>query len=227
MPLSSKSMGSGESPRAEEFIYPVAPSGATAESGAAVGTAPRWMGREETNPQASAQAAAGREQQSWLKGVEAGKAEARTEHEQQVTKLREEIIRALREFAVERDSYFHRAEEQMVRLTMAIARKILNREAQVDPLLLTGVLRVALEKIGSGTNIRLRAHPSDIQVWREYFSERRENFPVPELIGDPELESSRCILETDLGTTEIGLETQLQEIEHGFLDLLAQRPGAR
>ena len=55
----------------------------------------------------------------------------------------------------------------------------------------------------------------------------REHLTAPELVGDPDLEPSRCILETELGATEIGLETQLKEIEQGFLDLLAQRPGPR
>ena len=112
-----------------------------------------------------------------------------------------------------------------MRLSLAIVRKILHRESQVDPLLLTGVLRVAMEKVASTTTTRLRANPADIKVWREYFAQDHEKYPAPELIGDPELEPSRCILETDLGTTEIGLETQLKEIEKGFLDLLAQRPG--
>jgi flagellar assembly protein FliH len=187
----------------------------------------RWTARADSQSRVDTEAAAYREQQSWIKGVEAGKVEARAEFEQQAAKLREEIARALLEFAAERGSYFHRVEEQVVRLTLEIARKILHREAQVDPLLLTGVLRVALEKIGSNTNIRLRARPSDIAVWREYFAQSPENFPMPELIGDPELEPSRCVLETELGATEIGLETQLKEIEQGFLDLLAQRPGAR
>lgn len=171
-------------------------------------------------------AAAQKEQLAWSKGLEAGKAEARAVFEQQCAGLREEVSRSLHDFAGERDAYFQRVEEQVVRLTLAIARKILHREAQVDPLLLTGILRVALERIGANTNTRLRAHPSDIKVWRDYFAQARENFPVPELIGDPEISSGRCILETELGTTEIGLETQLKEIEQGFLDLLAQRPGS-
>jgi flagellar assembly protein FliH len=41
------------------------------------------------------------------------------------------------------------------------------------------------------------------------------------------LEANNCILETDLGTTELGIETQLKEIEKGFFDLLAQRPEAK
>jgi len=212
---------------AEEFTYPPAPSVKPADASEASQAVQQWAARVDSQRRIDPEAAAKREQQSWSKGIEAGKAEVRAEFELHAAKLREEVARALREFSVERDSYFHRVEEQVVRLTLAIARKILNREAQVDPLLLTGVLRVALEKVGSSTNIRLRAHPSEIKVWREYFAQARENFPAPELIGDPELDPGRCILETDLGTTEIGLETQLKEIEQGFLDLLAQRPGAR
>ncbi|MBZ5659251.1 MAG: hypothetical protein LAO08_02485 [Acidobacteriia bacterium] len=222
--MSSKPSGSRNSIGAEEFTYPPAPSGKVVEAGEA---ALRWTARGNSASQADAEAAAKREQQAWSKGVEAGRAEVRADFEQRAAKLREEIALALRDFTAERETYFHRVEEQVVRLTLAIARKILNREAQVDPLLLTGVLRVALEKVGSNTSTRLRANPADIRVWREYFAQARENFPVPELIGDPELEPSRCILETEIGTTEIGLDTQLKEIEQGFLDLLAQRPGAR
>jgi flagellar assembly protein FliH len=168
-----------------------------------------------------------REQQARARGFEEGKNAARAELEQIAAGLRQQIAAALRDFVVERDTYFHRVEEQVVRLCLAIVRKILHRESQIDPLLLTGVLRVAMEKVASSTTTRLRANPADIRVWREYFSQDREKYPPPELVGDPELEPSRCILETDLGTTEIGLETQLKEIEQGFLDLLAQRPGPR
>jgi len=225
--LSSKSSGSRGASSTEEFRYPPAPAGKAGNPGDPAQAVMRWTPGAGSLAQANAEAAAKRERQSWAGGVEAGKAEVRAEFEQRATKLHEEVSRALRDFATERDSYFHRVEQEVVRLTMAIARKILNREAQVDPLLLTGVLRVALEKVGANTNVRLRANPADIKIWREYFAQSGENFPQPELVGDPELDPSRCILETDLGTTEISLETQLKEIEHGFLDLLAQRPGAR
>ena len=56
-----------------------------------------------------------------------------------------------------------------MQLALAIARKILHREAQIDPLLLTGLVHVALEKLGAGTRVRLRANPADIHFWNEYF----------------------------------------------------------
>jgi flagellar biosynthesis/type III secretory pathway protein FliH len=47
---------------------------------------------------------------------------------------------------------------------------------------------------------------------------------VPEVVDDPSLPLERCVLETSLGQTELGVEPQLKEIERGLLDLLAQRP---
>jgi flagellar assembly protein FliH len=185
-----------------------------------------WTGAGRPNPGVVLAGAEQRDQQTWKRGFEEGNANARLEHEKSLAMLRSEISKTLQDFAAERDSYFQRVEQEVVRLTLAIARKILHREAQVDPLLLTGVLRVALEKVSAGTNTRLRANPADIKIWRDYFMQARENFPAPELIGDPDLEPFRCVLETELGTTEIGLETQLKEIEQGFLDLLSQRPGS-
>ena len=38
------------------------------------------------------------------------------------------------------------------------------------------------------------------------------------------LASAIARLETDLGSTVISFETQLKEIEQGFMDLLGQRP---
>jgi flagellar assembly protein FliH len=225
--LSSKSDIAREPQGTEDFTYPPAASVQSPDAGDPAQAKQLWAAKTGVKGGSDSSSTTHKMQQAWSTGHEAGKAEARAAFELQTARLREEISKALRDFDAERNHYFQRVEEQLVRLTLAIARKILHREAQVDPLLLTGILRVALEKIGSGTNTRLRASPSDIQVWRDYFTQALEKFPVPELIGDPEIQSGRCILETEMGATEIGLETQLKEIEQGFLDLLAQRPGQK
>ena len=224
--MSSKTNLLPETAETEQFTYPPATSGQAPDGSAAAQAKKLWAEKAAARGQTDADAAAQKEQQILRKGHEAGQAEARAAFEQQAARLREEISKALRDFTAERDAYFQRVEEQVVRLTLAIARKILHREAQVDPLLLAGILRVALEKIDANTNTRLRAHPSDIAIWRNYFAIANEKFRLPELIGDPEMPPGRCVLETELGVTEIGLETQLKEIEQGFLDLLAQRPGS-
>lgn len=165
-----------------------------------------------------------REKQAFETGFRDGMTKARAESEEQVQKQREAVAEALRAFARQRDEYFRRVEAEVVNLALAVARKILRREAQIDPLLLTGMVRVALEKMGAGQNVRLRVHPSQIAAWQEFIAQQTD-FPVtPELSGDATLEANQCQVETELGVTELNLETQLKEIEQGLFDLIAQKP---
>lgn len=165
-----------------------------------------------------------REQQAWQDGLAEGRAQMRAESEKSAAELRVTVKQALEGFAREREAYFGRVEEEIVRLSLSIAKKILNREALIDPMLLTGLVHVALEKMDSGTKMRLRAHPSRVAAWREHFRDMAEGQAVPEVIGDDTLSEAQCALETELGSTEISLDGHLKEIEQGFFDLLAERP---
>lgn len=161
------------------------------------------------------------------KGLRDGAAQARAEFEVAIRNEREAVGVAIREFARDRDIYFHNVEGEVVSLALAIVRKILKREAQVDPMLLSGMVRVALERIGASQSLRLRVHPSQVARWREYLDADQDFSPVPELSGDVTLEPNACHVETDMGITELNLETQLKEIEVGLFDLLAQRPSPK
>jgi len=165
-----------------------------------------------------------REARARIEGREEGMTQGRAEFEKKVAGEQQALVQAVRDFAHERESYFHRVEAEVVGLALAIARKILHREAQVDPLLLAGVVRVGLDNVAAGTHVRLRVHPDQIQVWKEFFSLQPDLRTLPELMGDATLGLGRCMLETELGSTDLTLETQLKEIEQGFFDLLAQRP---
>jgi flagellar biosynthesis/type III secretory pathway protein FliH len=48
-----------------------------------------------------------------------------------------------------------------------------------------------------------------------------------EVTEDSQLGEHDCLLETELGTANFGLDTQLKEVEQGFFDLLALRPATR
>ena len=105
------------------------------------------------------------------------------------------------EFAVERANYYHRIEAEVVHLALAGARKILHREAQLDPMLLAGIVRVALEKIDGATSVKLRIHPQHAAEWRRLLSAQLESARQPEIVEDPAQPLDRCSLETSM---EIG-----------------------
>jgi flagellar assembly protein FliH len=165
-----------------------------------------------------------KEEKARALGFKEGEEQARAKFQRELAREREGIAKALEDFGREREGYFCRVEAEVVKLAVGIARKILHREVQVDPLLLAGVVRVALEKVAAGTSARLRVHPDHVYAWHDFFANQQDHGPAPELLGDATLGVGQCVLETALGTTELTLDAQLAEIERGFFDLLAQRP---
>ncbi len=165
-----------------------------------------------------------REARAHKAGREAGVAQSAADLQKKLDGERQSLAEAVHQFTLERANYFQHVEAEVVALALAIARKILHREAQVDPLLLAGVVRVGLDKVAVGTRVRLRVHPTQVPAWKDFFSQQSDLQRMPELMGDPSLGLAHCVLETDLGSTDLTLESQLKEIEQGFFDLLAQRP---
>ena len=72
------------------------------------------------------------------------RAEAREEWEEELAERvaleRARVLRACEEFGRERGRYFAGVEAEVVKLALAIAARVLHREAKLDPLLLAGVM---------------------------------------------------------------------------------------
>jgi flagellar assembly protein FliH len=151
------------------------------------------------------------------------KAEMEAEMNQSVTRERTRVLEAVNQFRGVRDKYFAEVEQEVVKLSLAIAARVLHREAQIDPLLLAGVVRVAMEKMADRTGVVLRVAAADVGSWEQVFSASKES-ERPSVAEDARLERGDCVLETRMGTVELGVSVQLEEIEKGFFDLLHHRP---
>jgi len=150
----------------------------------------------------------------------------RQEYEAKLQAEREPIAAALAAFEAQRGEYFARVEAEVVRLSLAIAAKILHREAQVDPMLLAALVRITIEKMHEGSSVTVRVGAGRSKRWKEYFAGQPSVAHV-EVTEDAELSDHDCVLETELGSANFGLDTQLKEVEQGFFDLLALRPDNR
>ena len=153
-------------------------------------------------------------------GFRQGEAQAQAALSQRVEQERRAIGEAIEQFAHQRRTYFRRVESDVVTLALAIARKLLHREAQVDPLLLSGVVRVALDQIQDRSQVVLRCSPLEQESWQRFLSSLPESEREITLAADEAVEAGRVVIETLAGKAEISLEEQLKEIESGFLDLL-------
>jgi flagellar assembly protein FliH len=190
----------------EQFRYPLV--------GGALADVPSQNGVSDENG----------EEEARKEGLREGELRARREYEQSLRREREAMQQAIRNFGQECDRYYQRVEQEVVQLALSIARKVLHRESQVDPLLLAGIVRVALRKLEAGTQVKIRVHPAEAALWRKSLAEESESGRSPCVEEDESVSPHQCVVQTELGVTELGIEPQLKEIENGLLDLLAQRP---
>jgi flagellar assembly protein FliH len=148
-------------------------------------------------------------------------AEARQEMEREVRRARERIAGAVEQFTQQREEYFRQAEGEVVRLALAIARRLLHRESQIDPRLLAGLVNFELSQLEAATSVRLCVAPDELAYWK---SSAQALAREVELVGDQSLAAGELRIESALGTTTLSFERELKEIEQGFFDLLAHRP---
>lgn len=161
--------------------------------------------------------------QARVEGAAEAEKRLRKEYEEKLTMAASQIKRALEQFTQEQRDYFARVEAEVVRLALSVASRILHREAQVEPMLVATLVRIAIEKMHEGSNITVRVAPAEIARWREYLGDRINGSTIS-FAEDPRLSSKACVLETELGSADFSIEAQLKEVEQGFFDLLAQRP---
>ncbi len=113
------------------------------------------------------------------------------------------------------------SERDLVRLALAIARRILGRELAVDPDAIHGLVLGALEKIKSQEISRVRVHPAQEEAVRECL--KQTVVSALEVIADPASEPGTVVLETERGSLDASVESQLREIERGLADRLRKQ----
>lgn len=175
------------------------------------------------------------ERRAFAAGREQGREEGRTEqrdHEREANatlahtteaRRKEERIRSIESFDAACQQYMHDIEPEVVRLALAVAARILRREAQMDTLLLSGAVRVALGQLASSTRVKLRVPAGDLELWREAIALVPNPGSRPEVTTGEGMRLGDCVIETELGSVDLGVRAQLSEIERGFFD----RPGSR
>ncbi len=121
-------------------------------------------------------------------------------------------------FSEERDRYLQAVEREVVELALAIAARILRREAQMDPLLLTGAVRVAMGQLSASTEVQLLVPPAELDLWTDAIAALPRLSVKPTVTAGEGMRLGDCVVETALGSVDLGIRSQLGEIERGFFD---------
>jgi flagellar assembly protein FliH len=132
------------------------------------------------------------------------------------------MAQSIEDIATVKKRYLEESEEQLVRLAVAIARRILYREIQVDTEALFGLIHAATQRSELRELNRILLNPKDHQALLPHL-ERLQLPPRVEIVSDSALERGALLLESTSGILDASIQAQLDEVERGFIDLLGRR----
>jgi len=131
---------------------------------------------------------------------------------------REQAASLAQEVKTDRERFLHEAESELVHLALAIAARILRREAQMDPLFLIGAVRVALGQLAATIQVRLRVPAGESELWAQTLAHIPNLRVKPAVIPEDSMQLGDCLIETEMGTVDLGMRAQLHQIERALLN---------
>lgn len=153
-------------------------------------------------------------------GYEAGRAETEQKTRAELEAVLARMAAAIGELAGTRSEMRRRAEQDVVKLALLIAKRVLHRELTVDENAMTALARVAFETLARAEKYKVTVHPR--------FAPTITAALPPGLASrvrvepDPGREAGTLLIESPDGLTDASIDTQLEEIGRGLTDRLAR-----
>jgi flagellar assembly protein FliH len=157
----------------------------------------------------AAQIEAEAQERGHAEGIVSGRAAAEAQAADAIGAIQElvESVRAQRHLVIES------AEPEIVRLAMAIAERIVHQQISIDPNVIVESVRHALTRLANREIITLRVNPADLETIRKHREEFANSNEIEHLriIEDQRVDRGGVIIETEAGTIDAKVATQLRE----------------
>lgn len=181
----------------------------------------------ETLDDARAQAEALREA-AWQEGFHSGKEAGtdavelalRREHDAQTRAWRAEIDTLVAAIGQAREELWDAQEAEMLAFVMDIARQVVKTEVTQNPQVVAEVLHNALRRVTDKDQVRIRVSLPDapaVRAMRDDLLNLLDGAKNLEIVDDRRIGPGGCVVETNAGTIDARMETQLDEVERALV----------
>lgn len=160
--------------------------------------------------------------EGYARGLQDGEQRAAEKASAHLQPVMEKLARTLATLVDQRARIRREAESELLELSIAIARRILNRELTLDPMSVQSLIKVALDKAQSSEISRIRVHPDQLAAVQTCVQRVRPS-QASTIIADAGLDPWGVVFETSKGSVDASLEAQLGEISRGFADRLSAK----
>lgn len=141
-------------------------------------------------------------EEGYAAGHAQGLAEARAQGRERVARLEAICAQAARPL----DALDVAVEQELARLALLVARRVIAHELAARPELVVQAVRQAAAALPAATReLRVRLHPDDLVLLRELEAVE----PHWQLVADPALQRGDCLLESERSRLDARVETRL------------------
>jgi flagellar assembly protein FliH len=158
---------------------------------------------------------------AYARGRREAEAEANQRLNTTMQNTAERMAQSVKQLADLRPRLCKEAEADLLRLSLAIAQRILHRELNIDPTALQALVKLSLDRLGRQEQIRVRVTPALADSVRAILGKLSSR--PPDVAPDSALEAGGLIFETTRGQLDASIHSQLDEIERGLIDHLENR----
>lgn len=130
-----------------------------------------------------------------------------------------EFFTGLNDVAEAKKDMVAQAEPELVKLSLAIAEKVVGQAIELDETLIKSIILEAIQKITDKDKVIIRASENEVAAIRQIQDDIRKHMPeIKQLViqVDHRLKSGGVIIETQLGYIDASVKTKLDTIEKAF-----------
>ncbi len=152
-------------------------------------------------------------------GFEEGVRRTRDEAASEVAAAGRRLAENLKQLDALKKRMRNEAEAEVVRLALAVARRILYRELTIDPESIRGIVHAALRSLEHRDLMKVRVASESADIVRSALAQAPAQATI-EVVPDSRMGRGDIVFETSAGQLDTSIDTQLQEIQRGFADRL-------
>jgi flagellar assembly protein FliH len=157
------------------------------------------------------------EKAAYEKGFLQGEKAATERAEGKIDSVMRRYAESIGEIQKLRSALYAQVEREVVKLAIAVARRIVHREIQVDREIVQTLVHVALSHVAEKSAVTLCLNPDDYA----YLLERRAELSQSEgrqitLMADNSIQRGGCFIQTNCGDIDARVEEQFREVEQSF-----------
>jgi flagellar assembly protein FliH len=142
---------------------------------------------------------------------------------EEVDRVIERVQTILDKTIERRNQIFVEVEQQIVDLILLIAKKVVKAISESQKEIVLNNINNALQKLKSKGDISIRVNLSDLDMatkHKDEFIKNFENIGNIKILEDTTVDTGGCVIETDFGSIDARISSQLTEIEEKILELV-------